>query len=121
VSSSDLPSIRAINRQQDEVLADVWRECRRHPLHPASLYRVDVNPDVVAARPHNHSGRHVVGRLVERDLDRRKTRPDMIGPVDHPLELLALTQIVNECQGSGAIVTGTVNVVDMIGFNGLEP
>ena len=52
--SSDLPSIRAINRKQNEVLADLRRKCRCHPIDPASLGRVVVSPDVVAVRPESH-------------------------------------------------------------------
>jgi hypothetical protein len=91
----------AINRQHDEVLEDLRRARRRQPLDPASLGRVVVNPDVVAVRPQNRTGRHVVGRPVERDLDRREPRHDVLGPVDHQREILALTQAVSERQGVG--------------------
>jgi hypothetical protein len=49
-------------------------------------------------RPENRPWRHLVRHRVERHLDRRETRHDMLGPVDHPPELLALTQPVDERQ-----------------------
>ena len=59
-SRSALPSIRAIDRQEDEILAHLGRERCSHPLDPLLLRRVVIRTSVAPVRPENHRSRNLV-------------------------------------------------------------
>jgi hypothetical protein len=102
-------------------LAELRREWRLHPLDPPSLEPVVVSPDFVAMRPESQTDGNVVFRLFDREFDTRKAGHDMLGPVDHPIELPALSQPVRECQGLACDRHGNGHRSGQTVLDGVEP